>query len=180
MSLRLKFNLVLAVVLLVAAAGAGVYVHRFLQQSAIEEVQHNSQIMMNAAMAIRDYTTELVKPHLDVTLAEKFLPQTVPAFAATETLRRLQSRFPGYEYKEAVLNPTNLRETRVRQKPRQGAATFGGLVDGPNIKGDVAQAIKEEMATLEAEPADPLTSERLSSSRREHAEQYFKLLREGK
>jgi hypothetical protein len=77
-------------------------------------------------------------------------------------------------------NPTNLRETRVRQKPRQGAATFGGLVDGPNIKGDVAQAIKEEMATLEAEPADPLTSERLSNSRREHAEQYFKLLREGK
>jgi hypothetical protein len=77
-------------------------------------------------------------------------------------------------------NPTNFRETRVRQKPRQGPATFGGLVDGPNIKGEVAQAIKEEMATLEAEPADPLTSERLSSSRREHAEQYFKLLREGK
>jgi hypothetical protein len=77
-------------------------------------------------------------------------------------------------------NPTNLRDTRVRQTPRKGAATFGGLVDGPNIKGDVAQAIKEEMATLEAEPADPLTSERLSSSRREHAEQYFRLLREGK
>ena len=78
MSLRLKFNLVLAGVLLLAVAGAGLYVHRFLQQSAIEEVQHNSQIMMHAAMAIRDYTTELVKPHLDVTLAEKFLPQTVP------------------------------------------------------------------------------------------------------
>ena len=82
MSLRLKFNLVLAAVLLLAVLGAGAYVHRFLQQSAIEEVQHNSQIMMHAAMAIRDYTTELVKPHLDVTLAEKFLPQTVPARAA--------------------------------------------------------------------------------------------------
>ena len=70
MSLRLKFNLVLAGVLLLAVLGAGAYVHRFLQQSAIEEVQHNSQIMMHAAMAIRDYTTELVKPHLDVTLAE--------------------------------------------------------------------------------------------------------------
>jgi two-component system cell cycle response regulator len=74
MSLRLKFNLVLAGVLLLAVLGAGAYVHRFLQQSAIEEVQHNSQIMMHAAMAIRDYTTELVKPHLDVTLAENPAP----------------------------------------------------------------------------------------------------------
>src|SRR3989344_2537948 len=143
MSLRLKFNLVLAAVLLVAAAGAGVYVPRFLQQSAIEEVQHTSQIMMHAAMAIRDYTTELVKPHLDVTLAEKFLPQTVPAYAATETLRRLQNRFPGYEYKEAVLNPTNLRdranewEERIISDFREGRADLktevtGEVGDGPD------------------------------------------------
>lgn len=77
-------------------------------------------------------------------------------------------------------NPTNLRDTRVRQKPGRGAATFGGMVEGPNVKGDVEQAIKEEMASLSAEPADPLTSERLPSSRREHAEEYFKILREGK
>jgi hypothetical protein len=77
-------------------------------------------------------------------------------------------------------NATNTRDTRVRQTPRRGSAVFGGLVEGPNIKGDVAEAIKEEMATLEAEPADPLTAERLPNSRREHAEQYFQLLREGK
>ncbi|HEX2475558.1 MAG TPA: hypothetical protein VHK01_12475, partial [Lacipirellulaceae bacterium] len=77
-------------------------------------------------------------------------------------------------------NATNLRDTRVRQDPKQGAATFAGMVEGPNVKGDVAQAIKEEMATLEAEPADPLTSDRLPNSRREHAEEYFRILREGK
>ena len=77
-------------------------------------------------------------------------------------------------------NPTNVRDTRVRQTPGKGAAVFAGMVEGPNVKGDVAQAIKEEMATLEAEPADPLTSDRLSKSRKEHAEQYFQLLREGK
>lgn len=77
-------------------------------------------------------------------------------------------------------NATNLRDTRVRQNPGRGAATFGGMVEGPNIKGEVAESIKEEMATLSAEPADPLTSERLPSSRREHAEEYFELLREGK
>jgi hypothetical protein len=77
-------------------------------------------------------------------------------------------------------NATNTRDSQVKQAPRRGAATFGGLVEGPNIKGDVAQSIKEEMATLSAEPADPLTSERLPNNRREHAEQYFQMLRNGK
>jgi hypothetical protein len=86
----------------------------------------------------------------------------------------------GYGPRPDERNATNFRESRVRQKPGRGAATFGGLVDGPNIRGDVLQEIKQDMAMLEAEPADPLTSERLPGSRREHAEQYFQLLREGK
>jgi hypothetical protein len=77
-------------------------------------------------------------------------------------------------------NPTNTRDTQVRQKTRKGSAVFDGLAEGPNVKGEVAQTIKEEMATSAAEPADPLTSDRLPNSRREHAEQYFQLLREGK
>jgi hypothetical protein len=77
-------------------------------------------------------------------------------------------------------NATNVRDTRVRQDPKQGAATFAGMVEGPNVTGDVVQAIKEEMTTSAAEPADPLTSERLPNSRREHAEEYFKILRDGK
>jgi hypothetical protein len=77
-------------------------------------------------------------------------------------------------------NATNMRDTRVRQKPRRGSAVASGMVEGPNIKGEVAQSIKEEMATLSAEPADPLTGDRLPQSRRQHAEQYFQMLREGR
>jgi hypothetical protein len=77
-------------------------------------------------------------------------------------------------------NATNLRDTRVRQKVGRGGAVMGGMVEGPNIKGDVAEAIKEEMATMAAEPADPVTSERLPSGRREHAQEYFDILREGR
>jgi tetratricopeptide (TPR) repeat protein len=73
-------------------------------------------------------------------------------------------------------NATNLRDTRVKQKQKQGAATFAGMVEGPNIKGEVMQSIKEEMETLTTKPADPITNERLSKSRREHAQQYFKML----
>ena len=39
-----------------------------------------------------------------------FIPQTVPAFAATESFNYLRKRYPDYAYKEATLNPTNLRD----------------------------------------------------------------------
>ena len=77
-------------------------------------------------------------------------------------------------------NNTNLRDTQVHQNPGRGAAVFGGLVEGPNIKGQVEQSIKDEMASQAAEPADPLTIERLPRNQREQAEQYFDALREGK
>jgi len=37
-----------------------------------------------------------------------FLPQTVPAHAAAGTFRYLQAQYPGYQYKEPALSPTNL------------------------------------------------------------------------
>jgi hypothetical protein len=87
---------------------------------------------------------------------------------------------PGIGKRPEERGDTNTRDTQVRQNSRRGSATFGGLVEGPNIKGEVAQTIKEEMATRAAEPADPLTSDHLPNSRREQAEQYFQALREGK
>jgi chemotaxis protein histidine kinase CheA len=73
---------------------------------------------------------------------------------------------------------TATRDSRVRQKPGQGAAVFGGLVEGPNVRGASNLAEQEVGGQLNAEPADPLTAERLSRPRREHAEEYFDKLRE--
>jgi len=43
-------------------------------------------------------------------LDDEFHPQSVPAFAATETFAYLREKFPDYFYKEATLNPTNPRD----------------------------------------------------------------------
>ena len=134
MSIRLKFNLVLAVVLLLAAAGAGFYVHGFLQKAAIDEVRHNSQLMMHSAMAIRDYTTELVKPHLDEKLEEKFLPQTVPAYAATETLKRLQPRLYSIASSaKAFPQQVHLTVAAVRYGKRKGVSSTFLAGDEPVV-----------------------------------------------
>ena len=107
--LRLKFNVILIAIFLISLLGAGVYYYGFLEKGAIDDVRRDSEVLMETALAIRGYTTDQVKPHLDPLNVDRFLPQTVPAFAAVETLRRLSERYPGYEYREATLDPTNPR-----------------------------------------------------------------------
>ena len=72
---------------------------------------------MEAALSSRNYTTTQVKPLLETQMKYEFLPQTVPAFAATEQFNELRKKHPDYTYKEATLNPTN---------PRDRAARLGG------------------------------------------------------
>lgn len=76
-------------------------------------------------------------------------------------------------------NDVNFRDSRVRQNPGRGAAVLAGEADGPNMRGNVAEAIKQEMAAVGSTPADPQVVEQLPKSRREHAEEYFNTLREG-
>lgn len=68
--------------------------------------------MMETTLATRTYTSEQIQPLLvkQQRRESKFLPQTVPAFSAIEVFSYLHQRNPDYAYKEATLNPTNLRD----------------------------------------------------------------------
>jgi protein-histidine pros-kinase len=113
MGLRLKFNLVLLAVFVCGFVVSGFISWNLLQQNAREEVVRNAELLMETALAVRGYTVEQVKPHLDEKLQKVFLPQTVPAYAATETLNQVRKKYPDYSYKEATLNPTNPRDRAV-------------------------------------------------------------------
>ena len=110
MGLRLKFNLVLVVVFLAGFAAAGFVSRELLQENARDEVVRDARLMMEAAGSVRTYTVDQIRPHLIKQLDEVFLPQTVPAFAATETINTLRKKYSEYSYKEATLNPTNPRD----------------------------------------------------------------------
>jgi protein-histidine pros-kinase len=110
MGIRTKLNLWLLIVFLAGAALAAYFVRGFLYDNAREEVIRNAGFMMETAMAIRGYTVAQVRPHLEKVPTDDFLPQTVPAFAATETLRELRKQYPDYSYKEATINATNPRD----------------------------------------------------------------------
>ncbi len=109
MGLRLKFNLILFLVFLVGFGVTGWVSHELLQRNARDEIVRNAGLMMEAALAIRGYTVSQIRPNLEMQLMRVFLPQSVPAYAATETINELRKKHPDYSYKEATLNPTNPR-----------------------------------------------------------------------
>src|SRR5262245_65171217 len=109
MKLIWKFNLVLLGIFVLGFLIAGFISYQALQGNAREEILQNARLMMESALSARNYTIAQVKPLLDTQMKYQFLPQTVPAYAATEQFNELRKKHPDYAYKEATLNPTNPR-----------------------------------------------------------------------
>lgn len=110
MGLRRKFNLVLLVVFLLGLTVTGYVSWDLLQRNAREDVVRNADLMMEAGLAVRAYTVDQVRPQLDLQLMRVFLPQSVPAYAATETMTPVKQKYADYSSKEATLTPTNHRD----------------------------------------------------------------------
>lgn len=110
MKLLARFNLIFIVIVLVGLSATFRFAYSVLMESAKAQVRQQAELMIESAKATRTYTSDELKPLL-MQLPKhntKFLPQTVPAYAATTTFKHLRQRFPEYTYKEAALNPTNL------------------------------------------------------------------------
>ena len=112
MGLRLKFNLVLLVVFVLGLGVTGYISYDLLHRNARDEVLRNAGVMMEAALSMRGYTVSQIRPLLPYDI-EKFHPQGVPAYSATEIMSALRKKYADYSYKEAALNPTNPRNRAV-------------------------------------------------------------------
>jgi HAMP domain-containing protein len=115
MRLLWKFNLLLIVVFGSGIAIAGHIAHKFLDENAKAQVIQQARLMVGAAGAMRTYTDKQIAPLLmtEQEHTRRFIPQTVPFYGATEIFNYLRSKYPEYTYKEATLNPTNLRDRAV-------------------------------------------------------------------
>jgi protein-histidine pros-kinase len=113
MKLLLKFNLVFIAVFLLGLGLTGLVTRELLARNAREEVLQHARFLMEKALAVRSYTSTQVAPLLETQMKYSFLPQSIPAFSATEVLAKLQKNYPDYSYKEATLNPTNPRNRAV-------------------------------------------------------------------
>jgi protein-histidine pros-kinase len=113
MKLLFKFNLVFLLLFVLGIAACGYISQDLLQRNARDEIRDNARLLMADALAVRAYTNGQIKPLLDTQMKYTFLPQSVPAFSATEVFNDLRKKYPEYAYKEAMLNPTNPRDRAV-------------------------------------------------------------------
>lgn len=112
MNLLWKFNILLFAVFGLGLGLIALEARGFLERQAQADVLREASLMSASANATRSYTEHDLTPLLQETPEAKttFLPQTIPFFAATTTFDRMRQHYPDYTYKEAALNPTNLRD----------------------------------------------------------------------
>jgi len=114
MSLGVKLNLIMISIFLVIVVSTGLILSVILEKNAKKVVSDQAFMLMETMGSVRDYTSKQVNPELSPRLEteEQFLSQTVPAYSAREVFEGLRNheQYSEFFYKEATLNPTNLRD----------------------------------------------------------------------
>ena len=116
LKLRQKFTVWLLAILIGGLVLSGIALSAILRQNAKNDIAATGLMLMETMTSVRDYTSNQVNPELVSQLDKKFLPQTVPGYSAREVfeLFRKNPDYRDFFYKEATLNPTNLRDKADR------------------------------------------------------------------
>ena len=136
MSILAKFNLMMVTVFAFGLLAVCLVTNSLLEGNAKQQVVDNARIMMETALAMRQYTSKQIKPLLDGQNAHGFLPQTVPAYAATQGFNALRVKYPQYTYKEATLDPTNVLQDKATDWEADIVSQFKNQVDTKEIIGE--------------------------------------------
>lgn len=110
MSLLYKFVSIVLLILLSGLVATGLVAYYQLKGLAENQVKQQAKLIMQAALATRDYTNNHIKKLVEkLPQTDEFVPEWVPAFAATTTLRSIleDSAFKEYKYREPSQKPTN-------------------------------------------------------------------------
>jgi HAMP domain-containing protein len=114
MKIGTKLNLLLTLVFVSGILISGTALSRVLQQRAEDEVASKAVSLIEMVNSLRSYTNTQVRPLLEPSLdtQQKFIPEAVPSYAVREVfdILRNQKEYTNYLYKDATLNPTNLRD----------------------------------------------------------------------
>jgi len=98
MRLMAKFTVIFTLVLFAGVALIAWLSYRLVEDNARTFVLDQARLMMQAARSVRDYTTFQLKPLLtpEEQRNHTFLPQRVPAYAATEHFKYLREGLRDY------------------------------------------------------------------------------------
>ncbi|MGA1621588.1 MAG: c-type heme family protein [Synechocystis sp.] len=115
LKLGAKLNLLLIAIFLSTILATGLALSFLLERNAEKMIAEKAFLLIETMSSVRHYTSTQINPELAARLEteEQFLPQTVPGYSAREVFEELRKRpeYSDFFYKEATLNPTNLRDT---------------------------------------------------------------------
>jgi protein-histidine pros-kinase len=156
MRLLTKFNLILLVLFGTGGLVISQVIYTFLINNAHREVLEQAELMMASARSVRDYTASDLGPLLEQNPQHKkrFLPETIPFFAAISTFNTLRQEYPNYTFRETSLNPTN----PAHRASDWEADIIGDLRDHPEktrITGDRETPMGPSMYVATPIAADP-------------------------
>ncbi len=164
MKLKAKFNVVILAIFTVGLLVTGYLSHAILYANAHKDAVERATLVMEAATAVQRYTQSEVESLLSPHMTERFLPQSVAAYAAIQALSQMGEQYSDHTYKAAVLNPTNPRdkafewEADVVEEFRANPATKEVVGIRPTTQGDslyLARPIKISESTCLACHGDP-------------------------
>ncbi|MDJ0650459.1 MAG: DUF3365 domain-containing protein [Xenococcaceae cyanobacterium MO_188.B19] len=111
--LRKKFTIILIGMFVVGSTLIGTALLAVLERDTESQIASQGLILIETMNSVRAYTSNQVNPELRDRMDKEFLPETIPAYSAREVFEDLRDRNAAYReffYKEAVLNPSNLRD----------------------------------------------------------------------
>lgn len=114
MKIGTKVNIILIIVFVSGIFLSGITLSNVLERKAKNEVSSKASILMQMANSVRNYTNDHVHPLLTPKLEteEQFIRESVPTFSVREVFEYLRKdkEYAQFIYKDAALNPTNLRD----------------------------------------------------------------------
>ena len=114
LKLGTQFTLLLTLIFIGGIILSGMTLSLAMRHKAEDEITTKAEILTQTMNAVRSYTSNQVAPLLQEQLvtSPEFISETVPAYSAITVFEnfREQPDYKDFFYKEATLNPTNLRD----------------------------------------------------------------------
>ncbi|NJN23786.1 MAG: DUF3365 domain-containing protein, partial [Acaryochloridaceae cyanobacterium RL_2_7] len=121
LKLGTKLNIILVGVFFVIILITGLFLSQLLARNVEQSVASEADLLMETMQSVRTYTSEEVQPELAERLEteSEFIRETVPGYSARQVFENLRKRenpitkektYESFFYKEATLNPTNIRD----------------------------------------------------------------------
>ena len=109
MTIKTKFAIGTACILLLVGAGVSIALYDYLRDIVTRDIYRETEIFISTADATRTYVKDILRPQMTELLPPgSFIPHAMSTtYVGREIMSRLRDRFPDFLYKRAAQNPMN-------------------------------------------------------------------------